>query len=248
MCSRRAVAKEETMRVLLCVLSVLGALVATDASAQGVDLNGRWRCVELCRDGLVGQPAFITQNGWELNLLNEAGEPSRAWVDWVGHLWAQNWNQGAVFSPDGMIIQFDRGTVWQRDLGQAVVVGPPEPFRGPPPVRRGVVAPPVDRTAVARTAFDGSWGVVIMTQSGGCDPEYRFGVQISNGNVVNETAGPASFQGQVSPDGSVWVSVAGGGQQAAGQGRLSPTAGQGTWRGQGTNGACSGIWQAARRG
>jgi hypothetical protein len=29
-------------------------------------------------------------------------------------------NQGAVFSPDGMIIQFDRGTVWQRDLGQLI--------------------------------------------------------------------------------------------------------------------------------
>ncbi len=25
--------------------------------------------------------------------------------------------EGAVFSPDGLTIQFDRGTVWQRDLG-----------------------------------------------------------------------------------------------------------------------------------
>ena len=28
----------------------------------------------------------------------------------------------AVYSPDGMIIQFDRGTIWQRDLGQPVVL------------------------------------------------------------------------------------------------------------------------------
>jgi hypothetical protein len=237
----------KAMKALLSVLATLGALVTGDASAQGVDLNGRWRCVQLCRDGLVGQPAFITQNGWELNLLNEVGEPSRAWVDWVGHLWVQNWNQGAAYSPDGMVIQFDGGTIWQRDLG-APVVAPVERYRVPPPVRRGAVAPRVDSTALARTAFDGSWGVVIMTQSGNCDPEYRFGVQISNGNVINETAGPASFQGQVSPDGSVWVSVAGGGQQAAGQGRLSPNVGQGTWRGQGTAGACAGVWQAARRG
>jgi hypothetical protein len=30
---------------------------------------------------------------------------------------------GAVYSPDGMTIQFDNGTVWQRDMG------PPPPTR-----------------------------------------------------------------------------------------------------------------------
>jgi hypothetical protein len=58
-----------------------------------------------------------------LNLVNEIGQPSRAWIDWPGHLWAQYWEEGAVVSPDGMTIQFDRGTVWQRDLG------PPPPPR-----------------------------------------------------------------------------------------------------------------------
>src|SRR5437868_3868643 len=128
-----------TMKLLASVLALLSALVATDASAQGVDLNGRWRCIQLCRDGLVGAPAYVTQNGWEMNLLNEVGEPSRAWVDWVGHLWAQQWNQGAAISPDGMFIQFDRGTVWQRELGP-VVVAPVERFRAPP-ARRGPPAP-----------------------------------------------------------------------------------------------------------
>jgi len=100
-----------------CSLLALGtALLATDASAQGINLTGAYHCVALCRDGLVGQPAFVTQNGWSLNLLNEAGEPSRAWIDWSGHIWAEGWNQGAIFSPDGTVIQFDRGTVWQRDL------------------------------------------------------------------------------------------------------------------------------------
>jgi hypothetical protein len=80
--------------------------------------------VALCRDGLVGQPAFITQNGWNLNLLNEAGEPSRAWLDWSGHIWAEGWNQGAIFSPDGMVVQFDRGTIWQRDIATPVSIAP----------------------------------------------------------------------------------------------------------------------------
>jgi hypothetical protein len=98
------------------LLALGTTLLATDASAQGINLTGPYRCVTLCRGGLVGQPAFVTQNGWDLNLLNEAGEPSRAWIDWSGHIWAEGWNQGAVFSPDGMVIQFDRGTIWQRDL------------------------------------------------------------------------------------------------------------------------------------
>jgi hypothetical protein len=35
-------------------------------------------------------------------------------VDYPGHLWAENWGEGAVFSPDGLIVQFDNGSVWQR--------------------------------------------------------------------------------------------------------------------------------------
>jgi len=64
----------------------------------------------------AGPPAlaYVTQTGWELNLVNEAGIPSRAWIDYPGHIWVQNWNEGAIYSPDGMIIQFNHGTVWQR--------------------------------------------------------------------------------------------------------------------------------------
>ena len=108
------------MKVLVMAAATAAVFAAGDASAQGVNLTGPYRCVQLCRDGLVGQPAFITQNGWNLNLVNEIGEPSRAWVDWVGHIWADGWNQGAIVSPDGVFIQFDRGTVWQRDLGTPV--------------------------------------------------------------------------------------------------------------------------------
>jgi hypothetical protein len=111
-------------------LGVLGALAAvmftaTAASAQIVNLTGAYRCVEGCRAAPVGTPAFVTQNGPNLNLVNEAGQPSRAWPDTFApnsRIWADNWNVGAVYSPDGMIIQFDNGTIWQRDVGPPVRV------------------------------------------------------------------------------------------------------------------------------
>lgn len=110
------------MRIMSLAIGMLAAAIATNASAQSVNLTGTYRCVEMCRLGLVGNPAYVTQNGPDLNLLNEAGEPSRAWPDWFApgtRIWIEGRNEGAVYSPDGMIIQFDSGTIWQRDLGPA---------------------------------------------------------------------------------------------------------------------------------
>jgi hypothetical protein len=101
------------MRVLLAAIAVSIALISSSASAQGVNLTGRWRCVELCLGG-PGGLAFITQNGWELNIVNDAGIPSRAWVDYPGRIWIEQANQGAIYSPDGITLQYDRGTIWQR--------------------------------------------------------------------------------------------------------------------------------------
>lgn len=107
------------MRVTLFVLAALGALAATSASAQLLVFSGPYRCVEGC----VGPgQAFVSQNGWDINMVNEAGQPTRAWIDRPGHIWAQSWNEGAIYSPDSMTIQFDRGTVWVLDLG------PPQPL------------------------------------------------------------------------------------------------------------------------
>jgi hypothetical protein len=108
-------------------IGMLAAVAATGASAQSVNLTGAYKCVQMCRAGLVGNSAYITQNGPDLNVLNEAGEPSRAWPDWFApatRIWLDAWNYGAVYSPDGMLIQFDNGTIWQRDLGL-----PPPPAR-----------------------------------------------------------------------------------------------------------------------
>ncbi|GLR88024.1 hypothetical protein [Bradyrhizobium iriomotense] len=102
--------------VALVIAVVTTALAPTTLSAQALNLTGVYKCVQMCRGNL---PAQITQNGTELNVLTEAGQPSRAWPDWywpASRIWIDAFNQSAVYSPDGMLIQFDNGTIWQRDL------------------------------------------------------------------------------------------------------------------------------------
>jgi hypothetical protein len=106
------------MKASMIALVVLSAFAATGAAAQGANFTGPYQCVQNCAGpGL----AHVTQYGWELNLVNEAGQPSRAWIDWPGHIWAQYWNVGAVLSPDGNTIQFDNGVVWVRYVPEVVV-------------------------------------------------------------------------------------------------------------------------------
>jgi hypothetical protein len=105
------------MKVLWSALVTASTFAASVASAQDVNLSGRYVCVQGCVIDSPEQFAYVTQNGWNLNLVNEAGQPSRAWVDWPGRIWADNYHDGAIVSPDGMVIQFDHGAVWQRDLG-----------------------------------------------------------------------------------------------------------------------------------
>ena len=102
--------------------------------------------------------------------------------------------------------------------------------------------------AVARSAFDGDWSVVITTSGGGCPSGLRYGVQIVNGAVSNPASGEAQVRGRVSPKGAVTVTVQAGGQWARGSGRLNLARGGGVWRGQGTAGFCQGTWVAERRG
>ena len=114
------------MKTALTAMALLTSLLVSAASAQGVNLSGRWQCIALCL-GPPGSFAFITQYGWNLNIVNDVGMASRAWIDYPGHIWIERAHQGAIFSPDGTAVQFDNGTVWQRapDL-------PPPP---PPPLR-----------------------------------------------------------------------------------------------------------------
>jgi len=85
------------MRRISLAIGMLAAVAASSASAQSLNLTGAYRCVEACRGGLVGAPTFITQNGPQLNLLNEAGEASRAWPDWFApatRIWVEKTAMG----------------------------------------------------------------------------------------------------------------------------------------------------------
>jgi hypothetical protein len=103
-------------------------------------------------------------------------------------------------------------------------------------------------SATARTAYDGQWSVLIVTEQGSCDRAYRYGVQIVDGNVIYEGGGPINLSGRVLQNGTVQVTVSTSGSRAEGSGRLSRTAGRGSWRGRSGSDACSGYWEAERRG
>jgi hypothetical protein len=112
------------MKFLLGAVAILAGFATTEASAQGVNLTGRWQCIAAC---IVppGNFAYITQNGWQLNMLSDAGVASRAWINYPGRIWIESANEGAIYSPDGLTLHFDRGTIWQR----APEVPPPPPRR-----------------------------------------------------------------------------------------------------------------------
>ena len=103
-------------------------------------------------------------------------------------------------------------------------------------------------TATARTVFDGSWTVLIVTERGSCDRAYRYGVQIVDGNVTYGGGGAINLSGRVTPNGTVQVTVSAGGSRADGSGRLSKNTGRGSWKGRSSSDACSGYWEAERRG
>lgn len=139
-----------------------------------------------------------------------------------------------------------------RDSGRTVVQGLSDRSDTAHPARiekrRGTRAYATAPSAARGRAFDGSWSVLIMTRSGACDPSFRYGVEISNGNVINAGGAQVALAGHVAGNGAIQVSVAAGDQQARGVGRLSTTTGSGTWRGQGSRGFCAGVWEAERRG
>jgi hypothetical protein len=110
------------MKTVIGIALFAAAFSAAPALAQDVNLTGRWQCVQNCVAVEPGRFAFVTQYGRELNLVNEAGMPSRAWLDYPGRIWVDRAQVGAVYSPDGMTIQFDNGTIWQRYV-------PPRPLR-----------------------------------------------------------------------------------------------------------------------
>jgi hypothetical protein len=97
--------------------------------------------------------------------------------------------------------------------------------------------------------YDGTWSVLIITENGECDRAYRYALRIANGSVrpQGEAAG-IDISGRVQANGRVNVNIAGGQASATGSGRLARHTGSGTWRGRSSAAACSGRWEAERRG
>jgi hypothetical protein len=106
------------MRNIVLAGLALSAVILGPAAAQieVTNLTGRYRCVDLCKPGFEGNPAFVTQYALDLNIADESGAAARAWIDRPGHIWIEAWQEGAIYSPDGLTIQFDRGRVWRREL------------------------------------------------------------------------------------------------------------------------------------
>jgi hypothetical protein len=98
--------------------------------------------------------------------------------------------------------------------------------------------------AHARSAYDGSWDLVFVTQRGSCDPSYNFTVNITDGIVTHPNL--VRFNGYVSKSGSARASVTVQDKFASGTGRLSGTSGRGKWSGYSGSARCSGYWTAQR--
>ena len=98
--------------------------------------------------------------------------------------------------------------------------------------------------AQARSAYDGSWDLVFVTQRGACDPTYNFSVNITDGVVTHPNL--VRFKGYVARLGAVRASVTVQDKYASGSGRLSGASGRGTWSGYSGSARCSGYWTAQR--
>src|SRR5579862_5341924 len=98
--------------------------------------------------------------------------------------------------------------------------------------------------AQARSAYDGSWDLVFVTQKGTCDPNYNFTVNIADGIVTHPNL--VRFRGYVARSGAVRASATVQDKYASGSGRLTRTSGRGTWRGYSGSARCAGYWTAER--
>jgi hypothetical protein len=98
--------------------------------------------------------------------------------------------------------------------------------------------------AHARSAYDGSWDLAFVTQTGSCDASYNFTVNITDGIVSHPNL--VRFKGYVAKSGSVHASVTVQDKFASGTGKLFGTSGRGKWTGREGSARCSGYWTAHR--
>ena len=97
--------------------------------------------------------------------------------------------------------------------------------------------------APSQGRFDGSWGIEVLTERGGCEPVYRYYIVIAQ-NAVRVK----SMMGEVSPEvaGRIDTRIGAADDPVAIRGRLDSAAGTGTWTAPARG--CGGRWVAERRG
>ena len=102
--------------------------------------------------------------------------------------------------------------------------------------------------SAAPAAYNGTWRVQMVTDSGSCDRSYSYAVAIQNGAARYIPAAgdsPATISGGVGPDGSVALTLQRSIATANASGRLQGSTGAGTWKLAMLG--CSGRWTASRR-
>ena len=98
--------------------------------------------------------------------------------------------------------------------------------------------------AQARSAYDGSWDLVFVTQGGACDPSYNFTVNISDGIVTHPNL--VKFRGYVREIRFGPRFGRGSRQIRVRHGQTSGNSGRGRWSGYSGSSRCSGYWTAQR--
>jgi hypothetical protein len=101
-------------------------------------------------------------------------------------------------------------------------------------------------SAQAQNKFDGTWSVVVVTNTGPCEPSYRGQVQVVNSLVYAAGSGQGNFSGRVSPSGAVTVTLSVGSIYGVATGKLLVSSGSGSFRAQLNNERCAGSWNARR--
>lgn len=109
----------------------------------------------------------------------------------------------------------------------------------------GLSPPALAAAASEPGAYNGTWTVELVTESGLCSARYSYAVAIRDGQVqLASAAEPGTrMSGRVGPDGTVGLSVSNGSASGAASGRLQAQGGAGTWK---VSAFCSGRWTARR--
>ncbi len=103
--------------------------------------------------------------------------------------------------------------------------------------------------AASAPKFDGRWMLTAVTTNGHCGI-IPVPMAIARGRI-HATGGsfafnPIQLSGHVSASGGAAIKAVTGPRLAIGAGRFNRVQGQGTWKGKGPSGLCSGVWTATR--